>query len=61
MYIKTLNYSDTLKKVVEQKYSPRRYYMLNFEEKLEAVGEAHKIMREYVLKQKRNIKRSGLH
>ena len=53
MYIRTLNYSDTLKKVVEQKYSPRKYYMLNFEEKLEAVGEAHKIMRDYVLTQKK--------
>lgn len=52
MYIRTLNYSDTLKKVVEQKYSPRKYYMLNFDEKLDAVGETHKIMRQYVLDQK---------
>jgi len=58
MYIRTLNYSDTLKKVVEQKYSPRRYYMLNFEEKLDAVGEAHKIMREHVLKQKKQLTQS---
>lgn len=54
MYIRTLNYSDTLKKVVKQKYGPRKYYMLNFEEKLEAVGDTHKIMRQYVLKQKKN-------
>jgi len=53
MHIKTLNYSDALEKVVEQKYSPRKYYMLNFEEKLDAVGEAHRIMREYVLTQKK--------
>ena len=54
MYIRVLNYSDTLKKVVEQKYGPRKYYMLNFDEQLEAVGDAHKIMRDYVLKQKKN-------
>jgi len=60
MYIRTLNYADTLKKVVEKKYSPRKYYMLTFDEKLDAVGETHKIMRDYVLKQKNNIKRSGL-
>lgn len=53
MYIRTLNYSDTLKKVVDQKYSPRKYYMLNFEEKLDAVAETHRIMREYVLTQKK--------
>lgn len=53
MNIRTLNYIDTLKKVVEQKYGPRKYYMLNFDETLEAVGETHEIMRKYVLKQKK--------
>jgi hypothetical protein len=53
MYIRTLNYSDTLHKVVKEYYSPKKYYMLNFEEKLFCVGETHKRMREYVLAQKR--------
>jgi len=58
MYIRTLNYSDTLKKVVEQKYSPRKYYMLNTDEKLDAVGQTYKIMRDYVIKQKKQLTQS---
>lgn len=52
MYIHPLNYIDTLEKVVQEKFAPFKYHMLNFEQRLEAVGEAHKIMREYMMQQK---------
>lgn len=52
MYIHPLNYSETLEKVVQEKFAPFKYHMLNFEQRLEAVGETHKRMREYMIQQK---------
>jgi len=53
MYLKPLNYIEVLEKVTAEKYAPFKYYMLNPEQMAEAVGEAHRIMREYMLTQKR--------
>jgi len=53
MYIQPLNYIEVLEKVTAEKYAPFKYYMLNPEQMAEAVGEAHKRMREYMLTQKR--------
>ena len=52
MYIHPLNYSEVLEKVVQEKYAPFKYHMLNFEQRLEAVEETHKRMREYMIQQK---------
>jgi len=52
MYIQPLNYIEVLEKVTAEKYAPFKYYMLNPEQMAEAVGEAHRIMREYMIQQK---------
>lgn len=55
MYIHPLNYIEVLEKVVQEKYAPFKYYMLNPEQMAEAVGAAHKIMREYMIQQKKIV------
>lgn len=57
-YLRVLNYGDTLKKVVHEYYAPKKYHMLNLEEKLFCVGETHKRMRDYVLAQKDQLTQS---
>jgi hypothetical protein len=61
MYLRLLNYRDTLMKVTSELYGPRKYHMLMTDEKINCVSETHKRMREYVLKQKQNFKHSGVH
>jgi hypothetical protein len=51
--LRVLNYKHVLKKVVKENYSPFKFYMLNMDQKIDAVTKAHTIMREYVLAQKR--------
>ena len=51
--LRVLNYSNVLKKVVKENYSPLKFYMLNVDQKIDAVCKAHTIMREYVQAQKR--------
>jgi len=51
--LRVLNYEHVLKKVVKENFSPFKFYMLNMDQKIDAVTKAHKIMREYVLAQKR--------
>jgi hypothetical protein len=50
--LRVLNYQHVLKKVVQEKYAPFKYYMLNMDQKIDAVTKAHKIMRKYVQAQK---------
>ncbi len=52
-HLRVLNYSDVLKKVVKENYSPLKIHMLNMDQKIDAISKAHTIMREYVLAQKR--------
>jgi hypothetical protein len=61
MYLRFLNYKDTLMKVTDELYGPRKYYMLMPDEKINCVSETHARMKKYVLKQKKNFKRNGLH
>lgn len=55
MYIHPLNYIEVLEKVVQEKYAPFKYHMLNLEQRFEAVGAAHKIMSEYMIEQKKIV------
>ena len=50
--LRVLNYQHVLKKVVKENFSPFKFYMLNMDQKIEAVSKAHTIMREYVQTQK---------
>ena len=58
MYIHPLNYSETLEKVVQEKYAPFKYHMLNLEQRLNVVGETHKRMREYMIEHKKQLTQS---
>lgn len=58
MHIKTLNYKDTLFKVVEETYPGRKFYMLDTDAKMYCIGLTYTVMQEYVKQQRKRLTQS---